>query len=158
MKSWLIDKGGVYVLMQFALFGVIILAPGKFVGEWSAPLILIGRVVGGVLFVYGVLAIGGGMLRLGRNLRAEPHPTDDATLITSGFYRLVRHPIYSGIILGWTGWALFGGAELTALLVIGLLFPFFHIKTRREEQMLLARFPEYASYQADVSKLMPYIY
>ncbi len=158
IRDWLVNKGGIYVLVQFVLFGVIFFAPGKLGWEWDATARTMGRVLGGALTLYGVGVVGLGMGNLGRNLQAEPHPKDDATLITNGAYRLVRHPIYSGIILGWTGWGLFNANELTSILVIVLLFPFFDIKTRREERMLAAKFPAYADYQTRVRKLIPLIY
>jgi protein-S-isoprenylcysteine O-methyltransferase Ste14 len=158
MKQWLIGKGGIYVLVQFALFGVIWIAPDRWLGAWVQPWSTLGLVVGALLTLYGVVVLGMGMVNLGRNLQAEPHPKEDATLVTSGAYRIVRHPIYSGIILGWTGWGLFNHAELTTLLAFFLLFPFFDIKTRREERMLSAKFPPYAAYQRRVRKLIPYLY
>lgn len=158
MRQWLIDKGGIYVLIQFALFALIVFAPSKFLGEWVNPWATIGRVLGATFLLYGVAMIGLGMLNLGRNLQAEPHPKDDATLVTNGAYRVVRHPIYSGIIIGWMGWGLFNHNELTALLAFSLLFIFFDIKTRREERMLIAKFPAYADYRVHVQKLIPFIY
>ncbi len=158
IRDWLIGKGGIYVLVQFALFGVIWVAPAKWLGAWAEPWATAGRVIGGVLTLYGVLMLGIGILNLGRNLQAEPHPKENATLVTKGAYHFVRHPIYSGIILGWTGWGLFNNAEQTALLAFALLFPFFDIKTRREERMLAAKFPAYADYQTRVRKLIPFVY
>ncbi len=158
MRSWLIDRGGAYVLVQFALFGVIWLAPGSLGLQWSDGALRFGRIFGGICLLYGLVMLAVAMVNLGRNLQAEPHPKDDATLVTNGAYRLVRHPIYSGIIIGWFGWGLFNGNELTSLLVLVLLLPFFDIKTRREERMLAAKFPPYADYQQRVRKLIPYIY
>ena len=158
MRAWWIDKGGGYVVVQFILFGLIFFAPGHFIGAWGTPWEQIGRIIGIPLTLYGVLMIGLGILNLGRNLQAEPHPKDNATLVTSGVYRIVRHPIYSGIILGWIGWGLFNRAELTAILALVLLLPFFDVKTRREERMLAAKFPAYAAYQTRVRKLIPFLY
>ena len=158
MKQWLIGKGGIYVLVQFALFGLIWLAPGKMLATWPDELVQFGRIFGGILFLYGILMLGIAMLNLGRNLQAEPHPKENATLVTNGAYRIVRHPIYSGIIVGWAGWGLFNGNELTTLLVLVLLLPFFDIKTRREERMLAEKFPPYADYQRKVKKLIPFLY
>lgn len=158
MRQWLIDKGGIYVVVQFALFGALALAPAKIGWEWAGLVGIFGRTIGSILFLYGIIMVGLGMLNLGRNLQAEPHPKEDATLITNGAYRLVRHPIYSGIILGWTGWEMLKTHELTSILALALLFLFFDIKTRREERMLVAKFPAYADYQTRVRKLIPYIY
>ena len=106
---------------------------------------------------------------------AEPHPApglrmqalqrrhvpcvavDDATLIESGLYGWVRHPIYCGLILAAFGWGLLVQGWLT-LLWAAVLLIFFDIKSRREEAWLLARFPAYADYRRRVRKLIPFIY
>jgi len=70
---------------------------------------------------------------------------------------LVRHPIYSGIILGSFGWGLLNNSLLTLLLAL-ILFIFFDIKSRREEQWLSEKYVNYSTYQARVRKLIPLIY
>ena len=157
MNNWLIDKGGIYVVIQFFLFGLIWLAPAS-VMAWSSLWISIGKAVGLPLLIYGFVMLSFGLFNLGRNLQAEPHPKDNATLVTHGAYNLVRHPIYSGIILGWTGWGLWQSGEVTAMLASVVLFIFFDIKTRREERMLMAKFPDYEVYRQRVKKLIPYVY
>ncbi|MGB1250448.1 MAG: methyltransferase family protein [Candidatus Promineifilaceae bacterium] len=158
IRGWWIDKGGSYVVVQFMLFAAIYFAPGTVLGAWGAFWDGFGRIFGSILIMYGLLMLSFGTINLGRNLQAEPHPKENATLVTSGAYRVVRHPIYSGIIIGWIGWGLFSQAELTALLALMLLLPFFDIKTRREERMLAAKFPAYAAYQTQVRKLIPFVY
>jgi protein-S-isoprenylcysteine O-methyltransferase Ste14 len=56
--------------------------------------------------------------------------------------------------LGWGLW-------LPGWLTIGyaiLLFVFFDVKSRREERLLEAKFPEYAEYRKRVRKLVPFVY
>jgi len=50
----------------------------------------------------GLLALRG-VIDLRESLTALPHPRDGATLVEHGVYRLVRHPIYGGIIIGSLG-------------------------------------------------------
>jgi protein-S-isoprenylcysteine O-methyltransferase Ste14 len=86
-----------------------------------------------------------------------PRPKEKARLVVTGAYRLVRHPIYSGIFFAALGW----GLCLHSWLVIGyalLLFLVLDLKARREEQWLLEKFPEYAAYQKRVARLIPFIY
>jgi protein-S-isoprenylcysteine O-methyltransferase Ste14 len=45
-----------------------------------------------------------------------------------------------------------------SLAYAGLIFLFFDIKSRKEEQWLVTTFPEYADYQKHVHKLLPLIY
>jgi len=104
----------------------------------------------------GLLAVAG-IFGLGANLTALPYPKDEATLVETGPYRLVRHPIYSGVILMAFGWALWVHGWLTIGYAI-ILFVFFDVKSRREEQWLKGKFPDYAAYQKRVRKLIPFVY
>jgi protein-S-isoprenylcysteine O-methyltransferase Ste14 len=125
--------------------------------SWEFPFTWIGSLGGGVLFLAGTLLSVTGAVNLGKNLTPLPDPKENATLIVSGAYRFVRHPIYSGIIFMGVGWGLW----LHSLLTIGYglaLLAFFDIKSRREERLLEGRFPEYASYRKRVKKLFPFIY
>jgi len=159
-KSWWKgERGEWYVVFQFILFGLIFAAPflTRQWSGWPAPWDTIGRVSGILLIGAGGLLAMAGLASLGSNLAAVPHPKDDATMVEHGAYKIVRHPIYSGIILGALGWGLFMNSWLALLLALGLLL-FFDIKSRREEKWLSAKFNNYPSYQQRVRKLLPYLY
>ena len=69
-------------------------------------------------------------------------------LRTGGVYRLVRHPIYGGVILIALGSSLVWSP--LALLPTALLVVLFELKSRREESLLLERFPGYETYRRRV--------
>lgn len=118
---------------------------------------MIGFATGGALFITGILLAAVGVLNLGKNLTPLPHPKEHATLVVSGAYRVVRHPIYSGIIFMVFGWGLWLNSWLTVGYAV-LFFAFFDIKSRREERLLAAKFPDYTDYRARVRKLIPFVY
>ncbi len=158
LHNWLVVKGGRYVILQFVLFALIWFAPAKLLGwEWPAAITPITAVLGALCVAYGVVMVGLGIVNLGRNLTAVPHPKPDSTLVQNGAFALVRHPIYSGLIVGALGIALSRQGGLT-LVLTALLFLFFDIKSRREERLLAAQFAAYSTYQARVKKLLPYLY
>ena len=99
----------------------------------------------------------GGVLKLGPNLTPLPYPKPDATLVRTGPYRLVRHPMYAGGIALAFGWALFVRGSLT-LGYAAVLLIFFDIKSAREERWLRDKFADYPDYQRRVRKLIPFIY
>lgn len=156
---WQGPRGEGYVVIQFILFGVVFFAPETLpvLPAWPQPWATLGVVVGLLLGGIGALLIGAGLLSLGQNLTAVPHPKENATLVERGPYRWVRHPIYSGICIGAFGWALLQNGWLTLLYAL-VLFLFFDVKSRREEKWLATKFSEYKSYQQRVSKLLPFIY
>lgn len=156
---WKGAKGEWYVAIQVILFGLVAFGPPTLPGwpGWGNPLgtfaLVAGLFLGGV---GGLLALGG-VFSLGSNLTAVPHPKEDAHMVAHGAYRWVRHPIYSGLILGAVGLALLRGGWLSLLYAL-ILFIFFDIKSRREEQWLREKYADYAAYQQRVRKLIPFVY
>jgi protein-S-isoprenylcysteine O-methyltransferase Ste14 len=156
---WKNTRGEWFVVFQTFLFALIAFGPGWIAvrpdlpATWRAAALVAGLALGAI----GLLLALAGLWWLGDNLSALPHPKDDATLVESGPYRVVRHPIYSGLIVGAFGWALMNTSLLT-LIYAAILLAFFDIKSRREERWLARKFPDYAAYQARVAKLIPLIY
>ncbi len=156
---WKGTKGEWYVVIQFILFGLVAFAPPSLPSwpVWDMPWLTISRIAGVTLGGIGGLIALGGLLSLGSNLTAVPHPKEDARMVEHGAYRWVRHPIYSGLIFGAFGLALLRGGWLGLLYALGL-FVFFDIKSRREEMWLCEKYAAYASYQQRVHKLIPFVY
>jgi protein-S-isoprenylcysteine O-methyltransferase Ste14 len=156
---WKNSRGELFVAAQFALFSLIVFGPRTLPGlpAWSLPWQLAGALLGGLFLCSGGLLAAAGVVMLGRNLTPLITPKQDAELIESGPYRLVRHPIYSGILQLSFGWALWAHGWLTLLFTL-LLFIIFDRKLRREEEILHRTFPGYAAYAARVRRLLPFIY
>ena len=82
----------------------------------------------------------------------------DHTLVRSGPYRIVRHPIYSGILLGMLGSAIQRGGIRCFAGVLICVFSFW-LKTRAEEQFMVQQFgEEYLLYRLKVKALVPFIF
>jgi protein-S-isoprenylcysteine O-methyltransferase Ste14 len=153
-------RGEYYVVAQVLLFALVVLGPRTVPGwpAWSTPWARTAAWLGVPLMLAGAALALGGVLRLGSNLTALPYPRDCANLVESGPYAIVRHPIYSGLILGATGYALWVNGWLTLGYAL-LLFAFFDVKSRREEKWLLEKFgAPYAEYRTRVHKLIPWVY
>jgi len=156
---WRGARGEWYVAGQIVLLTLIIAGP-RTVGGWPPWTFLSGILVdvaGVALMVTGGCVSFIAMRSLGAGLTPLPHPNAQAELKESGIYRMVRHPIYFGVLLGGLGWALVGRGWLTILYVV-LGGVFLDIKARREEQWLVERFPGYAAYRLRVRKLIPFVY
>ena len=156
---WLGRRGEGYVALQAVLLALLLFGPRHLAGQpaWPAWSLWPAQLAGIALLAAGLALALAAALRLGRGLTPLPHPRDDCTLVTTGPYALVRHPIYSGILLAAFGWGCFVQGSLTLLWAFALLV-FFDIKSRREEAWLVERFPDYAAYRRRVRKLLPFIY
>ena len=156
---WTGSRGEWYVVSQLFLFALVGLGPKQMAGLplWPRPWATIGLGLGAILGLVGLALALAGLLHLGTNLTVVPHPKENSSLVQGGAYGLVRHPIYSGLIIGAVGWAFLNASTLTLLYAL-LLFLFFDLKSRREERWLAAKFPAYAAYQGRVRKLIPFIY
>ena len=156
---WKGANGEWYVVIQIILFALVVFGPASlpgwptWSGLWRTVSIVAGMVMGGA----GGLLVLSGLFSLGSNLTAVPRPKSDAHMVKHGAYRLVRHPIYSGIILGSLGLGLLRGGWLCLLYAL-ILFIFFDVKSRKEEQWLREKYVDYADYQKRVRKLIPFLY
>lgn len=152
-------RGEGWVAAQLVLFAIIAIAGLRdFVGHgsvtpWGPAVSVVGIgaiVVGGSVATRGIWDLRSG-------LSPFPRPIAGAPLVESGAYRLVRHPIYSGLVLGAIGWGLATGSIL-AIGAAGLLFLLLAAKSHREEAWLAAIHPEYGAYQRRTRRLIPGIY
>jgi protein-S-isoprenylcysteine O-methyltransferase Ste14 len=92
---------------------------------------------------------------LGRNWSGMVEVKQEHKLIIAGPYRIVRHPIYSGILLALAGTA-FGIGELKAFIALPFFFIAWLTKSRHEEEFMRQQFgQDYAAYQSRVKALIP---
>ncbi|MGB3402503.1 MAG: isoprenylcysteine carboxylmethyltransferase family protein [Microcoleaceae cyanobacterium] len=160
LKQYLGQRGEWWVIVQgLLLLGLIILPPVPIISFDSAAQFNI-YLYDGAAIILGFTALWfmvKGVLDLGRNLTPLPYPKPGGTLITTGIYRIVRHPLYSGLIFAALGWGLFQ-KSLSHLLGTVILFIFLDLKARQEENWLRQTYPNYAEYSAQVKKIIPWIY
>jgi len=109
----------------------------------------------------GLFALGLGFaiwarIHIGRNWGSPMSQKNEPELVTSGPYRLVRHPIYSGILVAGVGTAVaLGWLWLTAVVIAGSYFIY---SATVEERYLTAQFPDdYPVYTRSTKMLLPFI-
>ena len=91
------------------------------------------------------------------NFSVHPKPRDQAQLITGGPYQLVRHPMYTSVILVLLGLALAAGNSWAWG---GLLCGVFAVvsKSYLEERYLIEKYPEYQQYRQRTKRVIPFIW
>lgn len=117
-----------------------------------------GLQVAGTTFFLGGLAMAvTARLQLGRNWSniEDGRVLPWQSIVTSGVYRHVRHPIYAGDLFLLTGLEL----ALNSWLVIGVVIPFLAVMRQavKEEKLLGQVFPEYRAYCRRTKRFLPYV-
>jgi len=112
--------------------------------------------LGAVLFVSGLALAVWARIHLGRNWGMPMTERLEPELITSGPYRFVRHPIYSGLLLGLIGSAL--ATNFLGLIIVLILGAYFVYAATVEERNLVTTFPAaYPAYREHTKMLIPYL-
>ena len=146
------------VLLLLAISVATWQAPGPGAGTDTVA-VAAGRALGAFVGLAALALVGLGIafLQRGQALSALPRPLETGSLVAAGPYRLVRHPIYSGLILGALGIALVRMSVVVAVLAIALAVVL-DLKRRREEAWLVGRYPGYAAYMTRTRAFVPFLY
>lgn len=113
--------------------------------------------IGLILFAAGLAFSIWARVHIGRNWGTPMTQKDEPELVTSGPYRLVRHPIYSGILLAGVGTAL--AISWLWLVAFGLAGAYFIYSATVEERYLTEQFPDaYPAYRASSKMLVPFVF
>ena len=112
--------------------------------------------IGVLLFACGIALAVWARLHLGRNWGMPMTQRAEPELVTSGPYRFVRHPIYSGLLTAVLGTALVD--NLLGLIVVAVLVAYFYYSGTVEERNLTATFPRaYPEYRGRTKMLIPFL-
>ena len=84
----------------------------------------------------------------------SPVPKQNVELVTHGIYAHIRHPIYTGVLLVTLGVACWHGHGV-AFALFAALVVLFWVKSRYEETLLRAQFPDYAAYMQRTGRFLP---
>jgi len=149
-------RGGGWVVAQFVLIGLIVVAafvpPG-----WPEGAQGVLRGVGTVLLLGGAVLAVWAYRTLGPAFTPFPRPLAGAGLVELGPYAFVRHPMYAAGLAFFSGIALW--TSMPAALLVGVLAVLWTQKARVEERLLEERFAGYGQYAAHVrGRFVPGVY
>lgn len=112
---------------------------------------------GAVLTAAGAAVAVWARITIGSNWSGTVTVKEGHELIRKGPYRVVRHPIYSGLLLALLGTAVAIG-EVRGLAALALAFGAFWWKSRTEEAFMSQTFGDrYAQYKRQVKALIPFV-
>ncbi len=113
--------------------------------------------IGAAITASGLLFSVWARLHIGANWSSAVTIKQDHELIASGPYSYVRHPIYTGILLGFVGSAI-ARDEWRGVLAVAIALGALWRKLSIEERWLSQEFGDaYADYRRRVAALIPYL-
>ncbi len=150
-------------IMQLAVI-LLVLAPFALGGGRAGllyrhlyPNLLVVEYLGVFLMLLGFGFAVWARFALGRNWSGMVTVKQDHTLITSGPYAWVRHPIYTGILLALVGTAVTLGTVINMVEVPAVALALW-LKLRTEEKFMFETFGEqYSTYRQHVKALIPHV-
>jgi protein-S-isoprenylcysteine O-methyltransferase Ste14 len=149
-------RGEGWVVAQFAVGGLVAalgaaeLRRSPRPTTWRAIRIPMGLAVIGI----GVVTAARGASDLGTSLTPMPRPLEDATLVETGIYARIRHPIYAGVAAVCFGWAILSGSRPAAALSV-VEAAIFWAKAGVEEAWLRDRYAGYVAYARRTHRFIP---
>jgi protein-S-isoprenylcysteine O-methyltransferase Ste14 len=151
-----IVETGTMTLFFIAYYFVLVSKAGT-IDIQSSSIRQLLAVVGTAMIVVGCAVNIKGRFNLGRNWANQIKIYEEHTLVQTGMYAMVRHPLYTSIIL-----MLYGGCVVyrngLAFIAVTLIFiPFMYYRAKQEEVLLLQSFPQYKQYKRKTGMLFPKI-
>ena len=132
---------------QFTLIGLMVLFSR---GVLSSPAAITVFLIGVLFGLWAILHNQRG------NFHIRPILKEGCTLITTGPYRLIRHPMYTSVITMMLGVLISTPTLIEALLFL-LLMLTLYLKGRREERLWCGHDEEYLVYQERTKLFIPYV-
>jgi protein-S-isoprenylcysteine O-methyltransferase Ste14 len=146
------------LVVNFGAFGLFFLALFVFAGSTHGPGELALGVAGCAIAVTGSAIVWKSRVELGPAWSLVAKASERTGFITSGPYRLVRHPIYLGLALVAMGQAVAFASAPALLIVLTGVIPSFVWRACEEERVLVSVFGEaYVSYRKQTKMFVPYV-
>jgi len=119
-----------------------------------------GWVIGGIVTaIFGLLLRVWAVRTLGRFFTFTVKLQDRHRVVSTGPYRLLRHPAYTGSLCTFLGAALALGSWVGVVLVVLLMLPAYLYRISVEERAMNAELgSDYERYQARTWRLVPLIF
>ena len=146
------------LVANFAAFGLYFPSLLIFSGSAAGSALLLAS-SGSILAIAGAALVRRSRTELGPAWSFVPEADQGTGLVTTGPYRLVRHPIYLALALLAMGQALAFGSWPALVIVLSGIVPTFAWRARAEEKLLRHTFGKrYAAYRQRTGMIIPYLF
>ena len=145
--------------LAFNAVAAILLIGSERIIHWNRvvlPHTVITGILADSLMLAGLLVAIWARVTLGGNWSARVTLKEDHELIERGPYRLIRHPIYSGLLLMILGTAVLAG-QMGGFIALVICFCGFWVKLHQEEALLAKHLPGYSKYLRRTKALVPFV-
>jgi protein-S-isoprenylcysteine O-methyltransferase Ste14 len=144
------------------IIAIILLGPGEWFGDsllrenFVPHSDLVGN-IGLVFCVIGAFIACWSRYLLGKNWSLSVQRKENHELIQNGIYKLLRHPIYTGLLLLFIGNMIIVG-DYRGIIAVLLVFISFWFKLLKEEKLLIETFGnQYTEYKNGTKALFPFL-
>ena len=144
------------MLKVISILGLVVMI-GALVGLYKIGVLFTAQPIAIALQLMGVALMVWARVTFGRrSFHAAANPTAGG-LVTTGPYRIIRHPIYTAACLfGWGPIVLhlsLRSVALGILLLLGAL-----VRMICEEQLVKQKYPEYVEYAKVTKRMIPFLF
>lgn len=141
-------KSGILVGVQMVcIFFLLVKIPFSHIDLWALLISFLGLLLG----FWAIVA-----MQLD-NISVRPDVKQNARLVIHGPYKVIRHPMYSAVLLTFTPLVI-DHFSIFLVIVLFILLVTLLIKMKYEEKLLRNHFEAYASYSKHSWKIIPFIY
>ena len=137
----------ILVFIQFTLMGLIaLLSKGFFSSFLSMGIFLLGAILGVWALFHNKLG----------NFNIQPKMKEGATLVTTGIYAFVRHPMYLSVLVMSFSFLLGSATDIQSFLFLTLVVVLY-LKAKREESLWMDENEAYKDYKAKTKLFLPFV-
>jgi protein-S-isoprenylcysteine O-methyltransferase Ste14 len=142
------NRSVILITLQFLCFLFFLIQGNIF----ASGILLACQILGFILCLWSIL-----VMRIG-HFNVQPEVKKNAVFVNSGPYRLIRNPMYAGLLI-FFGAGVLHSFQMLNFMVFLLLFLVFLLKIRSEEKFLEKQFGEnYVAYKKKTKRLVPYLF
>jgi len=123
-----------------------------FADYWTLPYM---APAGGGVFVVAIWMLWRSHKDLGKNWATVAKIRKKQTLVTTGIYSRIRHPMYTSHLLWSIAQILLLQNWIAGPAMLVLTIPLYAVRIPKEEKMLLNEFKEYRGYMKKTGRLLP---